>query len=387
MTARSRAFDRSIRGALATCAFACAALVPSRGRAAGEQESRAQRLFEAAKELQDSGQIADACPMFAESQSLAPGVGVTLHLADCYERAGKLASAWRQFHAAERMAHERGDDRRAELAHRRSQALESKLNRLTVTMGAGAHDGWQVAIDGAPLPADRWNVALAVDPGDHVVGVQEPGQPPRTLKVHLEANGTAIVNADGRSRAAPVRTTAAVSPTPPPSSPPVPSSGATATLPLPSATALQAQAVPAELATPATQAPPPTAAVSRFSSPSEPAAPPAHQAAPQETSAGGSGTRLGIAIGLAGLGALGAGFGTFFLVRRSVFMSHDCTCDVSLENEASTWATVSFGVGGAALASSAVLLLTGAPQKPTVGWVLAPTAVPGGAGALVRASF
>jgi hypothetical protein len=31
--------------------------------------------------------------------------------------------------------------------------------------------------------------------------------------------------------------------------------------------------------------------------------------------------------------------------------------------------------------------LTGAPQKPQVGWVLAPAAVPGGAGALLRARF
>src|SRR5258708_3956605 len=85
-------------------------------------EARADTLFTAAKQLRAGGQVADACPMFAESKRLAPAVGVTLYLADCYERLGRTASAWDQFRDAERLAHERGDEKRASVAHGRAQA-------------------------------------------------------------------------------------------------------------------------------------------------------------------------------------------------------------------------------------------------------------------------
>lgn len=347
----------SKRAALRGSAFALVAAFPSSALAqAAKQDPRAETLFRAAMDLQGDGQVAEACPLFAESKRLAPGVGVTLHLADCYERSGRAASAWRQFRDAERIAHERGDDRRANLAHVRAQALEAKLNRLTVEAGATAHDGWQLLLDGARLPADRWNVALALDPGDHTVTVQVPGQAPRTTRVHLEsASPPAVVSADELAAIAPAT---AADPN---------------VVPLARSTGAIASAGSAIPSASAASAAGPDAAEAR----KEPA---------PETS-GGLSTRAAIGIGLAGLGAVGIGFGTFFLVRRNVFLNHDCSCDSSLENEATIAATVSFAVAGAALGSATALWIAGPRPKPQAGWMLAPQVVAGGGGAVLRVRF
>lgn len=342
--------------AIARMALALAALSPSVAVAAGTSadDARAETLFNAAKQLQEAGQTADACPMFAESKRLAPGVGVMLHLADCYERWGRPASAWSEFQEAEALARARRDDKRAALAHERAQSLEPKIHRLTVAVAAaGAHDDWRVSIDGVVLPPERWNVALAVDPGDHIVTVERPGRAARTLRAHLDATHLATV----------VQTDDEPGPIP----------------------------APAVVATPAAA---PAAATATFSVSDRTAgglAPPSAgtTTAPTESpiqSRGGP-ARLGAELTLLGLGVLGGGFGSFFLVRRSVLASHNCPCDPGLENEAVTAATISFASGGAALVSSLVLLLTDPGSSPRTGWVLVPAPLSGGAGALVRATF
>ncbi len=364
------AIARAARRTFATTAWGLLGLGSSPTLAAEPaDDSRAEGLFNAAKQLQNAGQLADACPMFAESQRLAAGVGVTLHLANCYEHTGKPASAWAQFRQAEALARARGDEKRAGLAHVRAQALEAKVNRLTVVITAAApQDDRRVLVDGAPLPPERWNVSLAVDPGDHVVTLDRPGRAARTLHAHLDATHlAAIVEADEPAPAA-------TAPAP------------VATLAAPAATP------PAPMATPAAPA---TAASATFSisdrsiaGESAASGPPAALSVTERaTPARQSPARLGVELGLLGLGAVGAGFGSFFVVRRSVLASHNCPCDPSLENEAVTAATLSFAVGGAALVSSLVVFLTDPTSKPRTGWMLVPAPLSGGAGALVRANF
>lgn len=364
------AIARAARRTFATTAWGLLGLGSSPTLAAEPaDDSRAEGLFNAAKQLQNAGQLADACPMFAESQRLAAGVGVTLHLANCYEHTGKPASAWAQFRQAEALARARGDEKRAGLAHVRAQALEAKVNRLTVVITAAApQDDRRVLVDGAPLPPERWNVSLAVDPGDHVVTLDWPGRAARTLHAHLDATHlAAIVEADEPAPAA-------TAPAP------------VATLAAPAATP------PAPMATPAAPA---TAASATFSisdrsiaGESAASGPPAALSVTERaTPARQSPARLGVELGLLGLGAVGAGFGSFFVVRRSVLASHNCPCNPSLENEAVTAATLSFAVGGAALVSSLVVFLTDPTSKPRTGWMLVPAPLSGGAGALVRANF
>jgi serine/threonine-protein kinase len=111
---------------LAACAW------PASAR--GQSRSRAEQLFDEGKQLRTEGRMREACTKFAESMQLERAVGVTLHLADCYERIGRAASAWVEYMEAEALARARGDARAA-VAERRARALEPKLGRVMGALG------------------------------------------------------------------------------------------------------------------------------------------------------------------------------------------------------------------------------------------------------------
>jgi hypothetical protein len=307
-------------------------------------DAHAEALFNTAKQLQSSGQTADACELFAESKRLAPGVGVSLHLADCYEHMGQTASAWQEFDTAERLARQRGDDKRANVAQTRARALEPRLERLTLAMSfAVSHDGWEVVLDGAPIPADHWNVAMAVDPGDHTVVVQAPSQPARTLHAHLDgATNALILRLDEGSIAAPTNVA-------------------------------QTAAAPAPVMANAAPSPPTDPSIARE--------------APLPHARSGDGWRPWAEVGLVAATAAGVAFGSFFMLRRAHFIQEGPPADPVLTNQATTAATISFVASGLALTSAFVLFFTTPGPTSQAGVAIAPMAVAGGGGAIVRTSF
>jgi len=160
---------------------------------AGVAHSRADALFTAAKQLRDAGLYEDACPKFAQTEEIEPGVGVMLYLADCYQHTRHSAKAWAEFRKAERLARDR-NDKRADIAKARADALEAKLARMTVVVAdPGKHPGLTVAVDGTRIQPDNLNVALPTDPGTHAVEIDEPGQPSRALNVHLDEGASLAV--------------------------------------------------------------------------------------------------------------------------------------------------------------------------------------------------
>jgi hypothetical protein len=300
-------------------------------------EARAEVLFNTAVQLQSGKQYEDACELFARSKQLALGVGVSLHLADCYERMGRTASAWQEFNAAEGLARARGDEKRANLAHDRAQALVPKLERLTLaTSLVVSHEGWQVTLDGAPLPPDHWNAAMAIDPGDHTAVVKVPGQDARTFHAYLDGGTNAV-------------------------------------------TLLIDEAAPLSTAARA-----PAASVQRRRDVQ--GAWPGHSAE-RGASSGGDAWRPWAEVGLVAVTAAGIGFGSFFMIRRGHFIQEGPPADPELTNQATTAATISFVASGVALTSAFVLFFTTPGPKSEVGLVVAPTALMGGAGAIVRTTF
>ncbi|MGH7270850.1 MAG: hypothetical protein ACREJ3_10510 [Polyangiaceae bacterium] len=175
-----------MRSTLVGGIFVIALVSPAVARAQSRDDlARADSLFNAAKALLDEGQVTDACAKFAESKHLAPGLGVTLYLADCYERIGRFASAWTEFRSAEGLALQR-HDKRAAVARARADALNPKLDRLTVTLAPTVPQaGLQVLVDGTALTSEEMGLPAPVDPGDHVVVVSSQGQVRRTIKAHL----------------------------------------------------------------------------------------------------------------------------------------------------------------------------------------------------------
>lgn len=144
-----------------------------------------QVLFERGRSLFIEGRFDEACPMLEESQRLAPGVGVLLHLGACFERLGKTASAWATFQEAADRSRAEGDLERESMAQARATALRSKLAYLTLRLRqAGSTEGatptslpgWvQVSRDGNVVSAATLGLEEPIDPGPHNIVVRAAG--------------------------------------------------------------------------------------------------------------------------------------------------------------------------------------------------------------------
>src|SRR3954468_22652614 len=100
------------------------------------QSQASEALFRQAKSLMGQGQYAEACEKFSASQALEPGLGTLLYLGDCYEHAGRFASALSTFTEARQFAQARGDREREHLASVRAAALEPRVPRLELRVGS-----------------------------------------------------------------------------------------------------------------------------------------------------------------------------------------------------------------------------------------------------------
>jgi hypothetical protein len=312
----------------------------------GEQAAARQLFDDAQKEI-DGGKVEAACTKYAESNRLDPHLGTLLHLADCYEKSGKTASAWVSFrHAYEVAARTPNEEKRAALAKARAEQLETKLSRLTVDVVP--QDGVDVEVqeDGSPVDRAAWGTALPVDRGTHSVSARAPGYKPWSTSVMLTGDGaSAKVTVPSLERM------------------PAESQSAPA-LPVVAAVA-PAAAAPAALVV----APTP-------SSPSEAASPGSAPPPSLDTHRGTAGSAqrvLGYAVG--GLGLVGLGVGAVFGLQRNAKLDerngvcssqvHCTPADVARNDQltddaksGATLATIGFVGGGIALATGFVLVFT-----------------------------
>jgi hypothetical protein len=301
-----------------------------RAWAQSNDSGQAEALFNTAMRLRDARMYDEACPKFAESNRLAPGVGVRLHLADCYEHLGRKASAWREFREAEKMAVAR-QDKRADVARAHAAALEPQLNRITIvppptegTPGAG-----DVLVDGEPLPPEGWSNGLAVDPGDHTVTVNSPGHPPQTFSARVAAN--ALV------------TTVNIAP------------------------------IAAE--------PPPASAISPPALSTSPA-PPAVGSDANVTAGRPPGYWIGAELIGAGLIGIGVGGALVPIYEKTP------VCDGQMKTGSWAPSIIAFSAGAVALGVGLVVHLKALKKKQEgIAVVVAPTPLPGGGGAALEAGF
>lgn len=110
-------------------------------------------------------ETAEACPLFEEVVRVTGGLGAEFELAKCYERAGRVASAW----ALYREVSQRDRGRRAKQAQASADRIEPSLAHLTIDVPAttAALAGIEVRRDGRPLLREAWGVSIPVDPGEH----------------------------------------------------------------------------------------------------------------------------------------------------------------------------------------------------------------------------
>jgi len=152
-------------------------------RANAQNGAIAEQLFNEARDLGKAGKWEEACPKFEASFKQDPALGTRLNLANCYERIGKLASAWGIYKDAATFARKSNDAKRAEYADKQAQLLEPRLPKLTITAPANPPAGLTVQRDGAPVTAPELGLALYVDPGEHEVTASAPGFEPSSQKI------------------------------------------------------------------------------------------------------------------------------------------------------------------------------------------------------------
>jgi len=154
---------------------------------AGDAET-AEALFQSGREAMAKGDLAAACPRLAESQRLDPAAGTLLNLAECEERAGKLASALAHFQEA----HDElpPGDYRVAFSSQRIKKLAPRVPRLVVRVTGPAPTGLTVLRDGTALGPASLGVALPVDLGMHVCVLRVPGHVDATQEITLAEGET-----------------------------------------------------------------------------------------------------------------------------------------------------------------------------------------------------
>lgn len=151
----------------------------------------AQALFEEGRKLLDAGNAKAACPKFEESQRLDPGVGTQFNLADCYEKAGRTASAWTLFLEVAAATKKAGQSDREAVARARAEALRPKLSRLVIQVPPKSNvEGLEVQRDGVVVGKAQWGLAVPTDPGEHVIRVSAPAKKAWETRIQVEAGAS-----------------------------------------------------------------------------------------------------------------------------------------------------------------------------------------------------
>ncbi|MFT3770158.1 MAG: hypothetical protein QM820_32415 [Minicystis sp.] len=150
-------------------------------------------LFQEAKQLAGAGDWQHACPKFVEAQRLFPTTGTLLNIGNCYEKLGKLASAWGAFKEAEVMARNLNDVEREQEASRRAQALSPQLAKLAINVPPATRvPGFELRRDGTVIGEGQWGAALPVDRGQHTIEASAPGRKVWSTWVRVETNGSSV---------------------------------------------------------------------------------------------------------------------------------------------------------------------------------------------------
>lgn len=305
-----------------------------------QKKAAAEAAFRRGKELINSDAPA-ACEAFKQSMQLDPQFGTQYNLALCYDKIGRLASAWGEL--TELAAKDPNAARRAD-AEKRAKALEPRLVRLLIVIKQRV-PGLKVMRDDSDVTAFM-GVATPVDPGMSKLTASAPGYKPWSLDVTLQGEGSTItVDVPPLEKA----------PEPPP---PPPGGGGNDVF---------------------KATPPPVV----------------------DTDPGKGRRRLGVIVGAVGVAGVGAGI-VFGLGARSAFANADEICggdvsdcrgdaeaaqdEIDSANSKALLSNIGLGVGVVALVGGAVLYMA-APKAAESTTIEPSVGADGSAGVIVRGHF
>ncbi len=206
---------------LAAASFCVSAIAA--GQPAKDQAG-AQALFDEGVRLMAEGKSADACPKLEASLAKFDGIGIRGKLAECYERVGRVASAWAMWREVAVLTKKASDAKRLKIAEERVKALAARVPYLSIEVAdAQRVDGLSVSRNGASVEPGAFGVKVAVDPGSQHIEVTAPGKKPWKADVGVaegESKSIAVpaLEAEPETRAEPERE-AQVVPAPRPEAP------------------------------------------------------------------------------------------------------------------------------------------------------------------------
>lgn len=228
----------ALRTRLAPAATLCLALAlaPSARADDALDQAAAQAAFRDATALYDKGDYAAACPKLAAAVALTKGQGLggELLLGQCYEKLGKIASAWATYNEVAAKARQLHQDARAKEASDAAAKLEPSLSYLEIDLAPALRDlaGVRVTRDGSEIGRELWGTKIPVDPGSVTIAITAPGKRADERVVTIASPGVTPVKIDAL---APAPEASAPAPTPTPA--PTPPVAAPAPAPTPAAPA------------------------------------------------------------------------------------------------------------------------------------------------------
>lgn len=223
--ARRRALERSLfSAAFAALLLASAVAAPRHAHAQDAQtQAMGRALFNEGVTLFNKGDYEAACPKFEASLKHYPGLGTRGKLAECYEKLGRLASAWHTYREVAQLAMKSGDPAREQVATERAKALEPKLSYVTVVVPPASDvPGLVVKRSGKELERSKLGAAEAVDAGTVVFEISAPGRKPFATQLSVAPGQSAKLEVPQLETSAPTITPRPVPPPPPPEESPPP---------------------------------------------------------------------------------------------------------------------------------------------------------------------
>jgi hypothetical protein len=154
----------------------------------------AQAAYDAGMQLANDGRWAEACPKFLASVNFDRQLGAMLHLADCYENVGKLASSWASWREGLELARKVNDDRIPTIQERIAK-IELRLAHLRIDV-ANAQVALTVERDELVVHPATFGLEVPVDPGPITIRVLRGEQLLEERKTNATEAQRAIVAID-----------------------------------------------------------------------------------------------------------------------------------------------------------------------------------------------
>jgi hypothetical protein len=149
----------------------------------------ADQLFSEGLALLNEEKFSEALVKLEQAQALDPGIGTQFNIGLCYEKLGKLGTAWRNYASVEKLARAAGKTPREESARAKLEALRPLLSTAVVTL-AEARDV-TVKIDEAVIPPGEL-AEYPVDPGPHALEATAPARVPFRISFDAPLPGSRV---------------------------------------------------------------------------------------------------------------------------------------------------------------------------------------------------